>query len=143
LPFFPTPFGFGISELLSAAVAALLEDMMLAKDNDGVADGPAWQRYIVTTGLQQILGYDILTASKLQTIMGIIPCSLALSFFPFASTVSTLRGGESWADAKPRRVTSAKRFLSLASGGLVDGPALFPRASVKRQIESAPTRLKA
>jgi hypothetical protein len=60
--------------------------------------------------------------------MGIVPWSLTLSFFPFAST---LRGGESWADAKPRRVTSANRFLSLA-GGLVDGPALFPRASVKR-----------
>jgi hypothetical protein len=41
LPFFPTPFGFGISELLSPAVAALLGDMMLAKDNDCVADGPA------------------------------------------------------------------------------------------------------
>ena len=41
LPFFPAPFTFCISELLSVAVAALLEDMMLANDNAGAADGPA------------------------------------------------------------------------------------------------------
>jgi hypothetical protein len=41
LPFFPTPFGFCISKLLSAPAAALLEDMMLANDNAGGADGPA------------------------------------------------------------------------------------------------------
>jgi hypothetical protein len=40
-PFFPAPFAFCISELLSVAVAALLEDMMLANDNAGAADGPA------------------------------------------------------------------------------------------------------
>jgi hypothetical protein len=34
------PFGFAIYEMF-AAVVAFLEDMMLAKDNDGVADGPA------------------------------------------------------------------------------------------------------
>jgi hypothetical protein len=58
-----------------------------------------------------------------------LPWSLALSLLPLASPVSTLKGGESWADAKPKRVTSEKSFLSLA-GGLVDGPALLPRASV-------------
>jgi hypothetical protein len=58
-----------------------------------------------------------------------IPWSLALSFLPAVSPVSALRGGESCADAKPSRVTSEKSFLSLA-GGLVDGPAIFPRASV-------------
>jgi len=105
LPFFPAPFAFCISELLSVTVAALLEDMMLANDNAGAADGP-W--------------------------------SLALSFLPLASPVSILRGGESWADAKPRRVTSEKSFLSPA-GGLVDGPALLPRASVERDVNSVPT----
>jgi len=29
-------------------VAALLEDMMLANDNAGAADGPTWAEYIVT-----------------------------------------------------------------------------------------------
>jgi hypothetical protein len=47
LPFFPAPFAFCISEL-SAAVTALLEDMMLANDNAGVANGPAQHKYIVT-----------------------------------------------------------------------------------------------
>jgi len=40
LPFFPAPVAFCISELLSVTVAALLEDMMLANDNAGAADGP-------------------------------------------------------------------------------------------------------
>ena len=61
-----------------------------------------------------------------------------LSFLPLASPVSILRGGESWADAKPRRVTSEKSFLSPA-GGLVDCPALLPRASVERDVNSEPT----
>ena len=59
-----------------------------------------------------------------------VPWSLELSVLPAVSPISALRGGESCADAKPSRVTSEKSFLSLA-GGLVDGPALFPRASVK------------
>jgi hypothetical protein len=91
LPFFPTTFGLCVSRLLSDA---LVEEMMLAKDNAGVAAGP---------------------------------CSPVLSLLPVKSPDSTLRGGESWADAKPSRATSEKSFLSLA-GGLVEGPALFPRA---------------
>jgi hypothetical protein len=39
LPFFPTPFGLGISMLLPAA--ALAEDRMLAKDKEDVAADPA------------------------------------------------------------------------------------------------------
>lgn len=38
LPFFPTTFGLCVSRLLSDA---LVEEMMLAKDNAGVAAGPA------------------------------------------------------------------------------------------------------
>lgn len=52
-----------------------------------------------------------------------------LSFMvPDDPTDPTLKEGESWAEAKPRRVTSENSFLSPDDGGLVEGGALLPNA---------------
>jgi len=63
LPFFPVPFAFCISEL-SAAATALLEDMMLANDNAGVANGPAYNRNILL--LPGLIGSNCNTLTSVQ-----------------------------------------------------------------------------
>ena len=98
LPFFPAAFAFCISEL-SAAATALLEDMMLANDNAGVANGPAYNRNILLPpGLHWKSGSNCNTLISVQTpkqTRYLVPWSLEFSLWPFASPVPSLRGGES------------------------------------------------
>ena len=98
LTFFPVAFAFCISEL-SAAATALLEDMMLANDNAGVANGPAYNRNILLPpGLHWKSGSNCNTLISVQTpkqTRYLVPWSLEFSLWPFASPVPSLRGGES------------------------------------------------